>query len=229
MLQNHWPEVVKSELHQMESELGDDWIDGGYFDAVDSPWSFKPEDTWPGIYQSANLIHQLYHLYKWQQTTGRNIAGLGGIVEFGAGYGALALVANRLGFDGEYFIVDLPEFALLQQFFLSRTARRHPDPDDHRGFYWVGMDWPGYLTDSGYDLAIAGYSLSEVDYGLRDWFFGSFPAKSYLLWYSNRFEEYDNLDYFQRYLPGTMPDIHWRHWRATHMPPETWYSIGWKQ
>lgn len=68
---------------------------------------------------SGSLIHQAYHLHRWEQATGKRVQDMRSIVEVGGGYGAMAKVARRLGFTGDYLIVDLPEFSLLQAFYLS--------------------------------------------------------------------------------------------------------------
>lgn len=71
-------------------------------------------------YTSGNLVHQAYHLMRWQRATGRNVSDLKTIVEIGAGYGAMALLVNRLGFIGRYIVIDLPVFGLLQDYYLSQ-------------------------------------------------------------------------------------------------------------
>jgi hypothetical protein len=47
------------------------------------------------------------------------IANMSYIAEFGGGFGALAVVCNRLGFRGEYQIVDFPELAIIQEWYLN--------------------------------------------------------------------------------------------------------------
>lgn len=44
----------------------------------------------PGArFTSANRVHQAYHLYRFEQTTGLRIDDFGQIVEVGGGYGAM--------------------------------------------------------------------------------------------------------------------------------------------
>jgi hypothetical protein len=97
---------------------------------------------------SGNLVHQAYHLMRWQTTTGRRVSELNTIVEIGAGYGALAMLVRRAGFRGRYVIIDLPAFALLQRFYLAQAN--------------VEAEWgaPGDKIDA--DLVIGLWSLSEM-------------------------------------------------------------------
>lgn len=174
-----------------------------------------------GIGQSSldlNLIHQAYHILRWQEATGLNIADMQSIYEFGGGYGAMALVCNRLGFKGKYYIYDLPEFALLQQWYLEECGVENVTwMKDHKSRY--GFNLP-------VDLFIACYSLSETDFAERDDFLTRSPAKSYLFLYSNKFEQYDNIEYFQR--DHSFPPVkNWMHSHIEHLPPESWYSWGW--
>lgn len=156
-----------------------------------------------------NQIHQLYHLLRWQETTGKRIADMGSICEFGGGYGAMALACHRLGFRGEYYIYDLPEFCLLQQWYLEQNN--------------ITVRHSCEIVPIDVDLLIACYSMSETDYAERDEFFNKVKASNYLLLYSNWFEKFDNIDYFQQLEFGN----HWQHSHVDHLPPESWYSFGW--
>jgi hypothetical protein len=63
-----------------------------------------------------NLLHQRYHLWHWQKNHPQYyVGGLRTIVEFGAGYGAMAIVASRMGFTGDYYMHDLPELERIQR------------------------------------------------------------------------------------------------------------------
>lgn len=212
MLQNHWLDLMRHELNEMLGVTGYAFPSETVIPPENGVFDYLPETG-----ASANLIHQLYHLCQWEKITGKQISNLSTIVEFGAGYGAMALLVHRLGFKGTYYIQDLPEFQLLQQYYLSNTGEV------------VNVEWiksgdhnQGKIKP---DLLIALYSLSEVDYALRDATLDNLKPKSHLLLYSNRFEEYDNVKYFvDTYAPRQ--GGRWNHWIIPHMPPESWYSIG---
>lgn len=140
-----------------------------------------------------NLIMQAYHLKLWEDTTGQRVEDLRTIYEFGAGYGALALLAHRMGFRGEYYVYDLPEFVLLQRWFLDQ----HGIQVHHTTRRPVNAD-----------LFVALYSISEVPLALRSDWLSTCQAQSYLLLYSGRFADYDNAEWAQR-LAADRPDLSW--------------------
>lgn len=70
---------------------------------------------------SPNLVHQAYHLHVFERYTKLKISNMKTIVEIGGGFGAMAVAAYRFGFNGTYHIYDLPEFSLLQEYYLSHV------------------------------------------------------------------------------------------------------------
>lgn len=212
MLQNHWPNSIALELEALRPEA-DYW-----HRAITMPHFGNPPDYLPGTDFSMNQIHQCYHLKQWQDFTSWKVAGLNRIVEFGGGYGAMALACHRLGFRGEYIIYDLPEFALLQQYYLSQM-----------GMPATWWEKPKVIEC---DLLIGIYSLSECPFGLRQHFLNTVGADSHLFLYSGQWEDYDNVSYFQN--PQRMGFLEewgkWQHTELTHLPfPNNWYSVGYWQ
>lgn len=208
MLQNHWLNLIEAEAWELVKL---------YPTTKLHPW-LSPPDNGPvdfisGKFYSANLIKQLYHLTQWEQTTGKQIADLHTIVEFGGGYGAMALLVHRLGFKGTYYILDLPEFALLQEYYLSNTGEQ------------VNVKWELPKRKPKVDLFMALYSLSEVAPGEREAIINKYKAASHLFLYSNKFAGYDNKTWFSDYAAKTPGK--WKTWVIEHMPPESLYSVGW--
>lgn len=212
MCQSHWPDSINFEL----SALYPDAI--YWHQAITMPHFGSPPDFLPDTDFSMNQIHQCYHLKQWQDFTGWKVAGLDRIVEFGGGYGAMALACHRLGFRGEYIIYDLPEFRLLQQYYLSQMG--------------VPVTWWDKPEVQKADLLIGIYSLSECDLLLRDTFIGKLDMDSYLYLYSGQWENYDNVDYFQRKIevvknPYPLLSLKSQHTELTHLPDKNnWYSVG---
>lgn len=210
MLVEHWQGPVAYELAHLDSR---------YWDAVALP-RFGPGD---GIlmadgYLSRNMIHQAYHIQQWENATGQRIAALDTIIEFGSGYGAMALLCHRLGFDGRYVIYDLPEFSLLQEYYLS-----------HFGLL-DKVTWNPKKKPKDVDLFMALYSLSEIEPGERMRYLPS-VVDSYLFLYSGQWEKWNNVEWFQKELPSKWRQndkVQWQHTELAHLPDgNNWYTLGW--
>jgi hypothetical protein len=205
MLVNHWKEYVAVEFEYLAQNLS------RWESAILATGPEKPKDYFRDTLYSRNLIHQAYHIARWEDATGKRIEECDTILEFGGGYGAMALVVHRLGFNGKYTIIDSPEFSLLQQFYLANASVN-------------GVSF-NEADSSESDLMIACYSLSEVDLEQRDEFLERQQAASYLFLYSAKFVNYDNAAYFQRTMPPRGAN-RWTHAPIEHLPPASWYTFG---
>ncbi len=203
MLVNHWPDAIVREMSQLESR----------FRGVVLMPHFGPDDYYADQQSSMNLIHQAYHIQQWEQATGQRINQLHTIVEFGGGYGAMALLCHRLGFEGKYMIYDLPEFALLQAYYLSQFGLLDK------------VEWNPVQKPKDVDLFMALYSLSEIP--IADRIKAFIEANSYLYLYSGKWQDYDNVYHFQTVIPESQPEKQWQHWEINLLPDKNnWYSIG---
>jgi len=140
---------------------------------------------------SGTTIHQAWHVEQWESFTGTRVGELDGIVEFGGGYGAMALLCHNLGFAGDYHIADFPEMQCLQDYYLSNMSDM---------MLVSGVDSP--------DLYIALFSLSEQRLNER-----TIPdAASYLIGYQTGWgegeESWDNVEYFD-WMRCAKPDLEW--------------------
>jgi len=151
-----------------------------------------------------NAIEEGYHLYQWEFVTGKKVEDLTRILEFGGGYGQMAWLCRKLGFRGDYFLVDTPEFELLQQWWL--------DDQGIEAFYGHPYQDP--------DLYIAIYSLSVVEPSQRR--HKTREADSYLLAYSDHMEDWDNHRWFDQWMATTG-----KRFTVWQMPdrPEDWYAV----
>ena len=87
-------------------------------DAVGDP----PRTVLPGtdIVTSANTVHHLHHLLRFEDVTGRRLSDVDTVVEWGGGYGNLAKLLLRLhGGTPTYVLVDTPVFAAIQWLYLA--------------------------------------------------------------------------------------------------------------
>lgn len=222
MMVNHWPFQIDYEFSQLTER---------FHNALVVP-HFGPDDPFGKVIVnhpfSMNLIHQAYHLTQWEQATGKRIEVLDTIVEFGGGYGAMALLCKRMGFEGRYVIYDLPEFSLLQEYYLGQFGMLNR-------VEWNPKSLNKALDGKELDLYMALYSLSEVPPDERLTAQTHFYARSYLFLYSGKWEGWDNVDWFQRRWPtlaasdlSKTPVTNWQHTEISHLPDRNnWYSLGW--
>lgn len=185
-------------------------------------------------WSSANLVRHAYHVSRFEEATGRSLASMRTIVEFGGGYGRLCHLAHDLGFRGTYVIFDLPEVAVLQRFYLRHVgidvgeARGGALPE--RGAVTVVdlADLKACLRSrpAGESAFVAIGSLSEAPRALRD---ALFPAiadvDALFVFYSAHHDGLDNHAYFARWR-ASLPDRTWHSLDVPHLGKSSWYLFG---
>lgn len=150
---------------------------------------------WPKA--SGNSIHHVHHVMRFEALTGRRVADLRVVVEFGGGYGSFARVLRACGFRGRHIIYDLPAFSALQRYYCRSQGLPAVTTSDANTLR--------HLTSTcGNDaLFVATWSISETPLHVREEVmplvagFGQF-----LIGYQERFEEVDNAAYFRRWSGG---------------------------
>jgi hypothetical protein len=108
--------VLPHELPFVRSQLPDDRL--LYEDPVGRP----PTVALPpnGIQTSSNTVHQLYHLLRYKQETGRRLQSARTIVEWGGGFGSLMRLIFRMhGGSPTCIVIDTPIFSAVQWLYLS--------------------------------------------------------------------------------------------------------------
>lgn len=136
-----------------------------------------------GARDAPNLVHKRYHWHIWEKNHTKKLSDANVIVEFGGGYGALAVVADRLGFRGQYYIIDFPELMLIQQYWLADKIKnchirygKHPrDPD----------------------ILVSTDGLSETDNDTRTEFMKGLEPATYLFSSCSSWDGINNRDWFQ--------------------------------
>jgi hypothetical protein len=149
-----------------------------------SPGNPTPSNVFPE--SNNNAIHQLYHLHMYESKYGP-IENVSKIVEFGGGYGCLCSIIKRLGFKGQYTIIDLPEFHLLQQYYLNSL-----------GIYgFIQTTTPNTTLFENATL-FAFWSLSETETSFRQNFIDNYfnYLNDFLMAYQVSYESYDNTTFF---------------------------------
>lgn len=87
-------------------------------DAVGAPPTVQVPDT--TIWTSSNTVHQMYHLLRYEEATGRRLSDAGTIVEWGGGFGALIRLIVRMSSGSPTsVIIDTPVFSALQWLYLG--------------------------------------------------------------------------------------------------------------
>jgi hypothetical protein len=108
--------TLPHELPYTRARLGrDDLLEE---DAVGEP----PTVALPGssVRTSSNTVHQLYHLLRYEDATGRRVSDADIVVEWGGGFGSLMRLLVRMhGGHPTCIIFDTPIFSALQWFYLS--------------------------------------------------------------------------------------------------------------
>lgn len=161
-----WPAYSKA--------LAENWI------GDPPPLSFYPKS-------SGHAVHLLQHLSTWEGIMGKNVDQMRSIYEFGSGYGLLPLMIARLGFTGKYVIQDLPEFLLLQEWYLGQAPESRT----------MTLEYTSTVPRMEPDLMIGLTSLSEVPLGLRDQVFESVRTRNILIRYQVSWDGNDNTQYFK--------------------------------
>lgn len=162
-------------------------------------------------FSSGNLIHQAYHLLQWEEKTTKWLPELETIVEVGGGYGAMALIVHRLGFRGRYIILDLPEFSLLQQYYLSNVGIE-------------GVEFHSVIDQHfDADLLIGLYSLNEMPLKERARIMPLCPGQSYLIAYGASWGGINNRQWASELM--ARPSYLWHNWNIPHLP-NCWYLVG---
>lgn len=197
-LQNEIDELIKSPDWQRyaaackrSGEFGDDLIDG----------------------MGCNALHQAYHLYCWEKSTGNKVEYLARIIEFGGGYGEMTHVCHKLGFRGEYLIFDFEECRTLQEYYLRRVTP----------FLNYRLKDPRKVAPMEADLLIAIASLSETPPEERKAFLDPLKVHGALFLYQERFENYDNTALF-RHVTARWP-LQWQGWPVGHYKTHR-YLVG---
>ena len=192
----------------------------------------RPFPRWP--WSSASLIHDAYHACRFEETTGMPLAGMQLIVEFGGGYGRLCHLVHDLGFSGRYVILDLPEVAVLQRFYLRHVGIA-VTPAVRGAWPATGAVTAGDLADvdtllrrrsADESAFIAIGSLSEAPLALRDRVLAAVaPFDAFLLYYSAHLESIDNRAYFAAWR-ARLSEHEWREMDLPHLGKASTYLFG---
>lgn len=103
------------------------------------------------------VLKNMHHILTFEEMRGKSVMDYDNIVEIGAGIGELARLIFARGFEGRYFVVDLPEVSRISSFYNDNKTI----PLSHIN------ELPNDVANSA-TLLIATWSLSEVPFNYRD-------------------------------------------------------------
>jgi hypothetical protein len=166
-----------------------------------------PNEFYP--LSSGNLIHHAYQVASYEEMAGLKISEFDAIIEFGGGYGSMCRLCQRLEFQGNYFIFDLPPFSALQRLFLSacgffpqKTMSDQQEPilicssDLSMAEAWLNQQ----ISQKKKILFIGTWSLSEAPIEVRAPFIDKAnDFAGLLIAYQSEFGKVDNVKYFSEF------------------------------
>jgi hypothetical protein len=211
------------------NEFNDFWENVIAENSIGAPMRF-----WKYSKSSANLIHHAYHLLKLKEKVNIEFDKLDLVVEFGGGYGSMCRLLHNCNFSGKYIIFDLPVFSALQRFYLKCVGLKILKPEefksDKSGVVCISdlqqfEDLISIKIKENESLFIGTWSLSETPLIFREKFKTNLKSyKNYLVGFQEKFNEVDNVDYFQN-IQKEFSDYNWMSWEIQHLKHH-YYLIG---
>jgi len=133
----------------------------------------------------------------------------------------MARVMLSLGFPGAYHVHDLPEFGLLQRWYL----RSLDEESAARVSFGDRLDAVPSREEAGQSVFVATWSLSETPVAVREqWRPVLDRCSSFLMAYQETFEGIDNRAWFDAFA-ASRPDVRWTHHEIPHIPGN-YYLLG---
>ena len=203
-----WPLVIGTMFFPLKAEELE------YLKAL-ANWEFIRaliSDPGVGGRDNGNIVHHAYSIFMFENAMGYQLVGQGKILEIGGGYGNFCRLVFKRGFAGTYVIHDLPEFAQLQQWYLSRTLGR-----EEQNKITHATSLPAEA-----DLIVGLWSLSEMPFAARDQIKALRP-RYFLIGYQQEFYGLDNIEYFKTWTKDTT--YVWKHMPIPHIK-DNYYLFG---
>ena len=182
---------------------------------------------------SGNLVHHAYSYSQLFDAFSLEIGDCHHVFEFGGGYGSFARFTHQMGFSGKYTIFDLPEFSLLQWYFLSSLTSRslsvarglNPNPGTAISLVAELAAVQKAADAVPIDVFVATWSISESPLAIRRQIFDRIGSpRYYLIAYQENFNGIDNVSYFQQFAAGRS-DYSWDEHGIDHLPGNR-YLLG---
>lgn len=111
------------------------------------------------------------------------------ICEIGAGYALLPKLLEDIGFEGDYLVVDFPEFREFQSEYIKSTTVGHVNTT----FRTLNEEFSSTLHHS---LMLATFSLNEMPLADREKVIENLNHESFMFVFNRSFDGVDNLRWF---------------------------------
>jgi hypothetical protein len=195
---NEFPQQYSAEVTALLSEREDleRWDV-----ALVEPFLGHTEESYEEVFTKINIgdktlnctpwtLKTAHHLLTFEKITGHSIHEYEQIVDFGAGIGEMGRMLRDLGFQGDYYILDLPEVASISSRYLTELNKKHK----------VATNYSEIPNDKK-TLFIATWSLSEVPFAYRNEIASYFKKQDFLIIFQQQVFEYQNTGYFVAEFP----------------------------
>jgi len=178
---------------------------------------------------SGNVIHQAYALAEFETRTGTSINSLDLILQFGGGYGCMARLAKKLGFNGTYIIFDLPLISALQKFYL-KTNNIPISQESLKEIICLSdiKALKTVLSNKSFErsLFIANWSLSEAPIELRLNILSLISQfHFFLISYQDDFKGINNVSFFNNWVEQIKDRYQFQKWKVPYFLKNT-YLVG---
>jgi len=194
------------------------WVEAAKESPIGDPVYFLKDKRF-----SLTSIRHAVHLQRFQDATSLQIVDMDYILEFGGGYGSMRRIIDRLSFEGDYVMYDMPLLAALQKYYLGMLEI---PTSINSQFGALQHDTQLFIPERS--LFIATSSLSEapleirhlIKYLVRDF-------KGILISYSqNMSDRVDNNAYFKESWISKMPHHTWHVIPIKENRNESYYLFG---
>jgi hypothetical protein len=205
--------------HLRELRSTPDW-NSYWKPALREPAFGQPPRCLHSPWVSGFRIWQAYVLYQLHELTQKRVADFPIVLEFGGGYGALSALSFPLGFRGTYLVFDLPEFSLLQTYYLKSIGIPvWEQPEPNQSAFSAPPNavlvsdlqqlerWLQHLTNPSLFLSVLGLTDTSMDF--RERFLPLLSRFEVLFFlYQPRFREVDNLQW-REHLKCSLTSFKW--------------------
>lgn len=138
---------------------------------------------------SLTSVQNAYYIHHMKNLFNLDVGDVDAIVDIGGGYGNMARVMSKLGFNGSYSIIDFPVMHMIQRWFLQENKITNVNLKT--------LSHSSFQSVSDNSLLVATFSINEMPLSDREIIEDNIGRFKYLFIAHNRnFDGIDNVEYF---------------------------------